>query len=104
MAQTVTKVAPPRLTSPRWLAHVGAPFLESWAKLTRQEPLYTRESLIALGANRQYVRKKAERELGHRPRPTQESVRDAYRWFAENGRLPQSLLERLPTAVKESVA
>jgi dihydroflavonol-4-reductase len=94
-AEKVTGVRPPRLTSPRWLAHVGAPFLQAWAALTRHEPLYTRESLIALAANHTIVRDKAGRELGHAPRETAESVRDVYRWFAENGRLPASLLSRI---------
>jgi dihydroflavonol-4-reductase len=87
IAESVTGVRRPRLTSPRWLARVGAPLLEGWARLTQQEPLYTRESLVALGANRNYLRGKAERELDHRPRPTEESVRDVYRWFGENARL-----------------
>jgi dihydroflavonol-4-reductase len=102
IAESLTGVRPPRLTSPRWLAWAGAPLLEGWAKLTRQEPLYTRESLNALGANRNYVRAKAERELGHCPRPTEESVREVYRWFAESGRLPPSLLDGLGAAPVEA--
>jgi dihydroflavonol-4-reductase len=95
IAERLTGVKPPRFTSPRWLARIGAPFLEGWAKLRRQEPLYTAESLVALGANRNYVRTKSERELGHQPRPTEDSVRDVYRWFASHGRVPPSLLERI---------
>jgi dihydroflavonol-4-reductase len=95
LAEKLTGVRPPRFTSPMWLARVGAPLLEGWARLRRAEPLYTAESLLALRANRNYLRDKAARELGHQPRPLEDSVRDVYRWFAENGRIPPSLLERL---------
>jgi dihydroflavonol-4-reductase len=95
IAQACTGVAAPRVTSPMWLARVGAPVMERWAKLTRREPLYTAESLLALRANRAYVRDKAAADLGHDPRPTRESIRDAYRWFAEHGRIPRRVLERL---------
>ena len=104
MAEAVTGVRPPRFTSPTWLARVGAPFMEAWAKLTKQEPLYTSESLDALGANKVFVRDKSERELGYRPRPTAESVRDTYRWFAANGRLPTALLDRIDGAWKRATA
>ncbi len=95
IAQECTGVPAPRLTSPMWLARVGAPFMERWAKLTHREPLYTAESLLALRANRVYVRDKAGSELGHTPRPTRESIRDAYAWFAEHGRIPRRVLDRL---------
>jgi len=87
MAETVTGVRPPRWTSPMWLARIGAPFTESYARLTRTEPLYTSESLLALRANRNYRRDKAGRELDHAPRPTETSVRDLYAWFAAAGNL-----------------
>lgn len=95
MTESITGVPGPRFSSPQWLARIGAPFTEAWAKATDKEPLYTAESLEALRANRVYVRDKAARELGHDPRPTEDSIRDTYRWFAEHGRLPRELLDRL---------
>ena len=95
LAAAVTGVKPPALTTPPWLARAGAPLMESWARLTHQEPLYTRESLSALRANKNYVCAKAQRELGYHARPTPESVRDIYHWFAANGRLPSALLARI---------
>jgi dihydroflavonol-4-reductase len=94
-AQAVTSVRAPRLTSPMWLARVGAPFTEAWARLRHCEPLYTAESLLALRANKIYVNDKAQRELGFEPRPFEDSVRDVYAWFAAQGRLrtpPEALL------------
>jgi dihydroflavonol-4-reductase len=98
LAAEITGVAPPRIETPLWLARAGAPFMEAWARVRKTEPLYTRESLLVLQANRAYVRDKATRELGHAPRPLHESVRDAHRWFAESGVLPKSLLRRLDAA------
>jgi dihydroflavonol-4-reductase len=94
LAAEVTGVAPPRLETPLWLARAGASVVEAWARVRKTEPLYTRESLSILQANRAYVSAKATRELGHAPRPLHESVRDAHRWFAESGVLPKSLLRR----------
>jgi dihydroflavonol-4-reductase len=100
-AHACTGVPAPRLTSPIWLARLGAPFMERWAKLTGHEPLYTAESLLALRANRVYVRDKAAADLGHDPRPTSTSIRDAYRWFAEHGKIPRRVLERLESVTSD---
>ncbi len=88
MAEAVTGVRPPRFTSPMWLARVGAPFMQMVANIGSSEPLYTSESLDALCATSNLDNSKARRELDYDPRPTQESIRDIYRWFAEHGRIP----------------
>jgi len=88
LACEATGVRPPRLTAPQWLARVGAPFTTAWGRITGREPLYTAESLAALRANRHIVCDKAAAELGHTPRPLRASIRDAYAWFAELGKLP----------------
>lgn len=76
---------PPRLTCPDALARAVAPAALVLGKLTRREPLFTPESLRALRSNRKVVHDKATRELGHAPRPLENTVRDAYAWFAEAG-------------------
>ncbi len=81
----VTGAPCPRITCPIGLAKIGAPFAEIWSKLTGGEPLYTRESLNALEANRDIRHDKAARELGYRPRPIKETVEAAYRDFLKNG-------------------
>jgi dihydroflavonol-4-reductase len=98
IAEVLTGSRVPRLCAPMWLARAAAPFAEGWARLTGQEPLLTSESLLALRAYRHCVREKAERELGHAPRPTAESVRDTYKWFAEHGRIPRDILDRVEEA------
>lgn len=97
MASAVTGVAAPRLTCPYRLARAFAPILETAAKITRTEPLYTRESIDVLMLGVQYQRDKAARELGHEPRPTAETVRDLYAWFSQRGQLPGLELEFKPT-------
>ncbi len=52
-----------------------------------QEPLYTRESLVALESNRETLTTKAEEELGYSARPFEETVRDVYAWFDQAGML-----------------
>jgi dihydroflavonol-4-reductase len=100
ISESFTGSKPPAVTAPMWLARIGAPFLEGFAKVTDREPLYTAESLTALRANRNYDLSKSARELGYRPRPTEESVRDCYTWFAEHGRLPASLLQRMEASAQ----
>jgi dihydroflavonol-4-reductase len=83
--EELTGARAPAFTSPMWLAQVGAPFFSLWHALTGMEPLYTGEALHALRATRQLSHAKAERELGHAPRPVRDSVHDALRDFADRG-------------------
>jgi dihydroflavonol-4-reductase len=99
----VTGVRPPALCSPMWLARVGAPFMDLWYLATRKEPLFTRESLTALRANRSYLHEKAARELAYAPRPLEQTIADTYRWFAQDGRLPSAVASRLSSSPSERV-
>ena len=87
MAEAATGVRGPRLTVPMWLARAGVPFIKGVARLTGNAPLYTAESLAALRSSPRIDRSKAARELGYSARPIAGSVRDAYGWFAEAGRI-----------------
>jgi len=87
VAAACTGVPAPRLTSPMWLARVGAPFMTVFNKLTGIDPLYTSEALHALRSNRDVRHDKAARELGYRARPLEETVADLYAWFGAQGRL-----------------
>ncbi len=88
LAATVTGIAPPRMVMPMTLARIAAPFALAYARLGRQSPRFTGESLAALRGNRDVRGDKAEAELGYRPRPIAETVTDIYRWFGEAGFLP----------------
>jgi dihydroflavonol-4-reductase len=87
MMEEVTGVRPPRFTCPMWLARLGAGFVVAYGRAVGREPLFTFESLHALRANRRIVVDKAARELGYETRPTLDSVRDVYVWFADVGRI-----------------
>jgi len=78
---------PPRFVCPQWLAYVGLPFAALAARLTGSEPLFTREALGALRANREIRHDKASRELGHQPRPLRQTVADTLEWFEGRGEL-----------------
>lgn len=101
MAEAATGVSAPRLTCPYRLARVFAPAMETFAKLTGTEPLYTRESIDVLMLGLNYKREKAARDLDHAPRPTDETIRDIYAWFGFSGQAQGIELEFSPTLAGE---
>ncbi len=85
-AEGVTGTRAPRVVVPMTLARIGAPFAELFARATRTDALYTRESLVSLRLPRVSLERSA-RVLSYAPRPLEETVADLYRWFRENGRM-----------------
>jgi dihydroflavonol-4-reductase len=77
----------PRLVAPMWLARAGAPFVAGWSRLRGQRPLFTSDSLRVLRNHRRISHARADAELGHNPRPLEETLRDTYQWFQQAGRL-----------------
>ncbi len=75
----------PRLTCPYAVARLGAPLSTFYSLLFGKEPLFTSYSLAALRGNRLISHQRAERELDYRPRDLDETIRDTWRWFTENG-------------------
>ncbi|MEI8254865.1 MAG: NAD-dependent epimerase/dehydratase family protein [Deltaproteobacteria bacterium] len=92
IARSITGVPLPRIASPRWLAKVGVPFALGYGRIAGKEPLFTFESLDTLGLSRTIDVNKAKVELGHAPRPLEDTIRDSYRWFAEAGVIPADAL------------
>ncbi len=91
LAENVSGAKAPAFTVPLWVAQLAAPLMTLWAKLWGSEPLYTKEALHAVVACRDISWRKAADELGHSPRPIEETVLDVYRWFAgaEKLQLPE---------------
>ena len=87
LAASLTGNKAPRLTVPLSLAYLAAPLMARWAHLNGAEPIFTRVSLDALRSNRRISHARASRELGYRPRPFEETLADALKWFADNGYL-----------------
>ena len=85
-AADVVGAKPPWLTSPMWLARIGAPFMTAWAQLTGQEPLYTGEALFALRTPpNNFDQSKATERLGFAPTPTRETLAAVYESFERLG-------------------
>lgn len=82
LACSVTGKEPPSFTVPLWVARLGAPFVSGWCRMMKQRPLYTSGALDTLTSNSRFERGKAEKELGYRVRPLEETLRDAYDWYA----------------------
>lgn len=75
----------PTFLAPTWLAKAGLPFIQGWAKITGQHPLYTAESLEILKSSCKNIsNQKAKTELGFRPRPVGETLKDTFAWFKQN--------------------
>jgi len=71
---------------PIWTARIGLPFITLYSRLSGTKPLYTSESLTIISeGSRMISNAKAVRDLGFRPRPLDETIRDLISWFRENG-------------------
>jgi dihydroflavonol-4-reductase len=75
----------PRLTLPFWMGRAVAKIADRVPGLGSRFPAFTPQALIAIGKHREVSCEKARRELGYRPRPLEETLRDTFRWFQEQG-------------------
>lgn len=75
-----------RPAMPYFLALAGLPFVQLYAAMKDQPPLYSRNSLDLLRDCPVSVdESSARRQLGYKSRPLEESIRDALNWFKEQG-------------------
>jgi dihydroflavonol-4-reductase len=56
-----------------------------WGWLSRREPDVNSAAIALARLPKSYSSRRAETELDYRVRPTEETVRDAWNWFRENG-------------------
>ena len=81
----------PRFRVPRGLVYPVAIAAEAAARVTGREPLTTLDGLRMSRQRMFFSSAKAAEELGYRPRPYQDGLREALQWFREAGYLgPQS--------------
>jgi dihydroflavonol-4-reductase len=74
------------LEMPFWVAGLGLPFITAYSKITGGDPLYTGESLhILRNGSRNISHKKATNDLGYSPRRIEETIKDLFAWFRNNG-------------------
>lgn len=77
----------PRLRLPFGLVRRLSFLIPTYYWATRQKPLFTTYSLDVISSGCTMSNDKAERELGYRPRPFEETMRDTVRWFRKQGML-----------------
>jgi len=79
---------PPRLRLPHAVVLPVAILTEGWARLSgRGEPRATLDGARMARTPMYFSSAKAERELGYRPRPAADGIRDAVSWFRLHGYL-----------------
>jgi dihydroflavonol-4-reductase len=83
----LTGRTPPRISLPRWPIYPIAYAVEAMARRTKREPFVTVDGLRLSEYLMYFTSAKAERELGYRPRPAKEAIRDAIDWFRAAGYL-----------------
>lgn len=87
MLETVREVTGKAFASvkiPFSLAEFAARYTPWYYERTKSKPRFTPYSLEVLQSNSDISHKKAETELGYKPRPVIETIADTVRWYFEN--------------------
>lgn len=90
IGRTITRLAgraPPRIRLPITPLIPLAAAMEAWARISRHEPLMTRDMLRMARHRMFYSSAKAARELGYAARPAETAMRDALADFCRRGLL-----------------
>jgi dihydroflavonol-4-reductase len=82
---------PIKLYLPISIAKFFAGIMEKRAKKTGEKPLLTTFSIYNLERNNTFDYSKAKKELGYRPRPYVETIKDEVRWLMKSGKVKSSL-------------
>jgi dihydroflavonol-4-reductase len=73
---------------PVFMARLTCPFFQIYSSLTNTEPLYTWQSLDLLVSSPENISmEKAARELDHKPRSLEQTLKDTFVWYKENNYL-----------------
>jgi dihydroflavonol-4-reductase len=73
--------------TPIWLCMVPAYFVLWYSSIMNVTPKFTPYAMKTLKSHRIISHEKATRELGYRPRPIEETIRDTLAWFGTQGKL-----------------
>jgi len=75
----------PKLLAPVFLAKLAWPFIQFYYSLINEKPIYTRHSLeLLVNSPKNISFEKAKKELGYKPRPLEQTLRDTFNWYIEN--------------------
>ncbi|HON71905.1 MAG TPA: hypothetical protein PK512_01080 [bacterium] len=69
------------------IAYAISPFTPIYYSIVKTKPLFTTYSIKVLRSNANISSKKAITELNYSFRPVRETIRDAYCWFKEQGKI-----------------
>ena len=81
----ITGNTPPRIRLPHNLILPVAYMFEAVSKITGKEPLATVDGVKLAKKKMFFTSKRAEKELGYSHRPASLAIRDAVKWFKDNG-------------------
>jgi len=81
----ITGCKAPTLVIPLWVASLARPFM--WNRKNGSQPALSRHLIHHLKHLHDISHDKATVELGYRPRPIEDTVRDTFEWFDEMGML-----------------
>ena len=81
----LTGCRPPLMIAPIWLAKMGAPWSEAWAKRQNREPRFSKFTLHTLENHQKVSCEKAARGLDYQPRQFRDTLRDTLEWFSQAG-------------------
>ncbi len=76
---------PPPIKIPRIILKSAASLFDLFGLVTRREPPLTSDLASSMLYFHWYSIEKARQELGYDPAPAETAIRDAYRWYSENG-------------------
>jgi dihydroflavonol-4-reductase len=81
-----------KITVPRFLAKIAAPFVEWSSKVTGTPPIFTSYSLYTLNSFGKFSNEKARKALGYTTRPIRETVRDTLEFMRKNEQFSTSFI------------
>ena len=77
----------PCRATPMWLCMLPAYLVMGYSKVMNVTPKFTPYAMKTLKSHRIISHEKATRELGYKPRPIEETIRDTLEWFGSQGKL-----------------
>lgn len=85
MAGIISGKRTPKLLAPVYLAKLAFPILQFYYSITKEKPIYTRQSLdLLINSPKNISSEKARNELDYKPRPLEQTLRDTFNWYREN--------------------
>ncbi len=91
-----------RTILPMWFAKLTAPLAELYYRIRKSPPLFTRYSLYTLTSNSNFSHKKAETDLGYKPRSIRQTLTDTVEFLKKTGQVHLAAARRKPAFSKNS--